>query len=432
MKLIVRSVFAFLLILITLTLKGQSIFSVGEKVFFKRTNRATFSISLVFSGGTANYDKSNEGIEYFALNWAVKGGIPNVDPVLLSEKLDSLGIEIEVESSLDYSIVTITALKKYWASSFDIFTQMMTNPSLDEVVFDNIKDELSLYAIYNQQDAENKLYQLSIQNLFNDSHYSKIPEGSVNSISKFENTSVSNYLSALKVKQTGFLTVVGDFEEVELEQIKAFAETQFKDRLEFKSEPIKVPESPLLISEEIETNYLRGMIVSPKLSSNEGFPMQLGMGILSSRLFQRIRNAEGLSYSPSSYYVPSAIRNPYSVIRLDTENPSKAMEVIAELIKEILENGFTEKELNNQKVTYLTEKYLSEETTTAQCKSLCYAALRNQLLTSEQLDQKIKDVKVEDIEKVMTKYLKSIYWSFIGNTDLISEELLLKASKIGG
>ena len=416
---------AFIYILISSGINGQIKSPNGEKVLFRYANRHTFSVAFVISGGTANYTKSNEGIENFALNWAVKGGIKNISPEELLKKIDSLGIEIEVISDLDYSAITITGLKRYWKSSFDIFTKILTEPLLDEDIYEDIKSELSLNAHYSQQDAENKLYLLSIQQLFGGRDYHKVPEGSPASLKQLQPSDVINYLTQLRDTQKGFIAVVGNFNDDELAQIKSLAESTFQDSgLDFPNKLLEIPKtSSISINEEkIKTNYLRGMIPSPALFSDEGFPMLLGIGVLNSRIFQRIRNEEGLSYGPEAYYAMGVIQNPYSVVRLDTESPQKALDIIIELLEEIQKYGVTEKELENQKSNYLTQRYLGEESTLDICKNLYLTGLRNQLFTTNEFNQKIKEVKVVDVNETLKKYLDNIYWTYLGNPELLSKK----------
>ncbi|NQZ75404.1 MAG: insulinase family protein [Ekhidna sp.] len=429
MKLITKILFIGLCLMFTTIVSAQSIVPIGDKTFFKKTDRQTFSVSIAFVGGTANYTKSQEGIEYLALKWALQGGVQGIDPIAVSKMKDSLGMEVAVESTFDCSVVTLTGLKKYWKSSFDLFTQLITKPSLNEDVFDDLKEELSLYAFFNQQDPEGYMYQQAIQEVFVGVDYAKIPEGSPSSINQLESKDVVNYLAKLLKQHKGFITIVGDFSDEDLVQIQAVGDKLFKgNELALTSSSFELPDQPLLLSREIETNYLRGTMISPGLGSKEGFPMLLGIEILSSRLFQRIRSEEGLSYDPGAYYVSSAIRKPYSLIQLDTENPSKAIELITEIVKDISSVGINEQELANHKVGYLRDKYLSQESTTAQSQALCGSVLRNQLLTIEELNQKVKDITIEDVNKALAKYLTNIHWKYMGNTELISAETLAKAS----
>lgn len=403
-----------------------------QKVIFKHVDRETFAISYVLEGGTANYSKAKEGIELLALNWAAKGGTQQLNPTGLSKTIDSLGIELEIVSRYDYSYVTMIGLKKYWRSSFNIFTNILSEPRLEKDVFANIKETLSLEAYYMQQDPESRLFLQSMRNVFKNTDYHKIPEGNPSSLNQLQADEVAKYLKQLLSNQKGFLAVVGDFNETERAEIQRFAEDKINSgEARYPNSFVKLPTSIWIKEADLETNYLRGMIISPGLMSEEGFPMLLGIQVLNSRIFQRIRNEEGLSYDPTAYYPIGIIQNPYSIVQADSENPEVALSHIMEILQVIKTSGITEKELKHQKSIYLTRKYLGEETTRDQCEQLILSVLRKQRMTSAQFDQKIRAVSTLQVNTVLAKYLNNIYWTYLGNSQLLSERVIKNSTEIG-
>ncbi len=418
-----------LLLILSLELYGQSTIEESTHFLYKQVDRETFSIAIVIKGGTSNYAKEKEGIEYMSLKWVVNGGIPGKTPSEVKMEMDSLGVQIEVESTLDYSTVVLTGLKKYWERSFEILSLMIKTPKLDAEVFEDLKEELGFYAFVNQQDPTNQIFQLSVVSVFKGSDYEKIPEGSPQSIEDLNKDIVSDYLSKLKLNMKGFLTVVGDFTDEEIERLKQFGSSIFSiEEADFPKSIYEIHQTPSINNQDISTNYLRGTIISPALSSDEGLPMLLGMEILSNKVFQKIRSEEGLSYAPQAYYAKGVIQNPYSVILIDTEKPVLVLESLSQLIKATITTGISEEELSRQKIQHLTEKYLSQETTSLICNDLYLSGLQNLVLTSNEYNQRINSITVEEINEVFTKYFKRIYWSYLGNKELINEKLINDAS----
>jgi predicted Zn-dependent peptidase len=421
-----------LLLIVLHELNGQTTIEEEKHYLYKKVDRETFSLAIVIKGGTSNYAKEKEGIEYMSLKWAVEGGIPEKDPSEVKMEMDSLGMQIEVESNLDYSTVVLTGLKKNWERSFEILSLMIKTPRLDDEIFEDVKEELGFYAFVNQQDPTNQIFQLSVGNLFKGSDYVKIPEGTPQSIEAFGKDIVSDYLTKLKSDMKGFLAVVGDFTNEELKIMKQFGSDIFStEEAESPKSNHKIHQISSINNQAISTNYLRGTIISPPLSSDEGLPMLLGMEILSNRIFQKIRSEEGLSYAPQAYYGLGVIRNPYSVILIDTEKPDLVLESLIQLIKSTITTGISEKELSRQKIQHLTEKYLSQETTSLICNDLYLSGLQNLVLTTNEYNQRINSITVEEINEVFTKYLTRIYWSYLGNKELINEKSMNDASYIG-
>ena len=103
-----------------------------------------------------------------------------------------------------------------------------------------------------------------------------------------------------------------------------------------------------------------------------------------------------------------------------------------EMLQIIKEEGITEKELIRTKSSYLTENYLSEETTPAQGQSLYLAALRNEYLITDQFNERINAVTVSEVNEVLKKYLTKVYWTYLGkNTEQFSSAIKERVTTVG-
>ena len=180
-----------------------------------------------------------------------------------------------------------------------------------------------------------------------------------------------------------------------------------------------LPAGPSIQSANLSMNYLRGMILSPLLTSEEGLPMLLGIQVLNQRIFDEIRGVHGLSYNPQAYHVNGPIRQSYSVIRVDTQSPAEVMNYLKAIIEKIKTEGTTQEELEARRSTYLTEYYLSEQTTAEQCNSLFMAILRGDPDLHYRFDERLNAVTKEEVEQVLNKYLTEIHWSYLGDVGLV-------------
>ncbi len=405
----------------------------APRVIFKDTPRKTFYMGYVIPGGVANYDKSKEGIEFMAVKWAISGGITGQSTNQLAKKMDDLGMQLEASSELDYSTIEVIGLKEFWKESLDIFIEILTKPGMDQKAFESVKEDLALQAFYTQQEPEGRLFQLSMNNLFSGTDYSKRSEGTASSINQLESEEVSNYFRQLIATKKGFFVVVGNFSKEEKEQIRNLVSNASTGSDSSKAnEPQQLPKSMSVTEAALETNYLRGLILSPELTEPDGFSMLMAIQVLNARIFNRIRSVEGLSYGPQAYYALGVLSNPYSVIQLDSESPLKAIQVIMEMLQIIKEEGITEKELIRTKSSYLTENYLSEETTPAQGQSLYLAALRNEYLITDQFNERINAVTVSEVNEVLKKYLTKVYWTYLGkNTEQFSSAIKERVTTVG-
>lgn len=147
----------------------------------------------------------------------------------------------------------------------------------------------------------------------------------------------------------------------------------------------------------------------------------LGGGSLSSRLGNRVRQQEGLSYGVGTYLNASsqderaelgvyAISNP--------ENKDRLLEVIAEEIAKIQKEGITEDELARAKEGYLQQQAVAR-TDDARLATLLVATLFNDRTMEFYADQEkeIADATLESVNEVIGNYInaKSLVISIAGD-----------------
>lgn len=136
-------------------------------------------------------------------------------------------------------------------------------------------------------------------------------------------------------------------------------------------------------------------------------------GSMSSRLFQKIREEKGLAYSIYSY--PASYKNTGLYTIYAGMNPNQ-LELVIELIKKevtkLIKEGINETELSKSKEQLKGNYMLGLESTNSRMNSIGKSELLlRYTLTPEQILEKIDNINIELIEKVIDR---------IFNTDKIS------------
>jgi len=421
------SAFVFIILIAFIHAQGQDNnpkeFSVnGLKVIYKKVPKQIVSVNFVIKGGTANYEKQEEGIEALALQWAVEGGTMNFPKNKLFENLESTGTEISYYPDYDFSTIEMNSLEENWLDSWQIFTDILFNPIFDIKQFNLFKKQLISDAKFNNQDPETKLRYLAMSNVFKGFDYEKVPEGSAESLSKLSSNRVRGYYKSILNKENCFLTIVGNLDEEELRKLltKTLQELPTgekilsKERFEIKKGDHKIHHR------KTETNHLRGYMNAPRLDSNEGIVMWLSMNILNERIIDVVRRREGLSYHPRAFYATGIIDNPYNFLYVSTSKPNLAIKFMVEVIDDVRQNGFEEKELSAQKATFLTDYYLGQQTTSSQSQEIVLNELRAGWQNIQTTPENIASISLENVNQTIRKYTDTIRWTYLGNEDIIS------------
>ena len=135
----------------------------------------------------------------------------------------------------------------------------------------------------------------------------------------------------------------------------------------------------------------------------------LGGGALSSRLGNRVRQDEGLSYTIQSAFQTSSIdeRSIFYIFAIvNPDNADKLNGVIREELDRLLKDGITEDELSQQKEGLLQKQQLQRTNDSSLAQLLGSHALtgRTMQFTSD-FEQRLRDLTVEDVNAALRKHI---------------------------
>ena len=130
-------------------------------------------------------------------------------------------------------------------------------------------------------------------------------------------------------------------------------------------------------------------------------------GSLNSRLFQHIREELGLTYTIYSYesqYQDTGLFHIYAAL-----NHSQATYVVSEILKcvrDFVKKGITSEELSSTKEQLITEYMLGMENTNFRMENNAkYLLLQGKCVTFDEIIDKIKNVRKEEVNLFLEKYL---------------------------
>ncbi|MDE0039046.1 MAG: pitrilysin family protein [Gammaproteobacteria bacterium] len=178
----------------------------------------------------------------------------------------------------------------------------------------------------------------------------------------------------------GTISIVGDFDPDEIVPVleKAFGDWEAKEEYARVDRPyVEVPAKILDIETPDKTNAV--MFAFQRIQMRDDHPdypamvignYMLGGGFLNSRLATRIRQQDGLSYGVGSQFGANAIDevgtfNGYAIFA--PENGDKVVAAFKEEVAKVLENGFTDEEVDAAKRGWLdaVQRQRSSDSTVA-------------------------------------------------------------------
>jgi predicted Zn-dependent peptidase len=388
----------------------------GIKVYFRQTPKNVISARLFVMGGTANYSLDQQGIESLALTAAINGGTTSKNKAQFNTAAEKIGTTFGSSSSLDYSEMNMTCLKTYWDKSWDLFAEAITSPGFNPDDFEIFRQQLISAAKQRESDPDAYLQETAMSFVFKGRGYEKIPDGSLASLEKLNADLAKNYYKNTISKARCFVVVVGNLTQDQVAaKVKSLNSLPAGTPARMNNQ-VKITESKEnIVERDIATNYLIGIMSAPQLTNPDGIPMQLAMDIIGDKLFVEIRTKRGLSYAPAGFMNTNAISSPYNGIYASTDSPKKVIQVMVNLLNEIKEKGFTEKDLTDKKQEFLTSYFMGLETSAAQSLALGRWAIRGNVLMYEQYTQRVNAATLKDLNRVVDENSNAIVWTYLGH-----------------
>ena len=221
--------------------------------------------------------------------------------------------------------------------------------------------------------------------------------------------------------QAGQLVVVGDFEEESTMEaltsmLKGWKARQPYERIP-RSEVVDVKADVVQISTPDKANafYFAGGVM-PLRDDDPDYPALIignyifgGGGALGSRLGDRIRQKEGLSYGVGSSFNASSLDPRATLTMYAIYNPANLQRIVDGINQELsryLENGPTQKELDDARRGYLQSQEVSrtEDSKLAQILESTLVADRTMDYYSK-LEQRIGDLTTEKVREIFHRHI---------------------------
>ncbi|MDY6844758.1 MAG: pitrilysin family protein, partial [Thermodesulfobacteriota bacterium] len=330
----------------------------GIRVLLKsRKLLPIMSIKSVFLGGLRFEDTQNNGIFNLMTEMLTKG-TENLKAQKIAQQLETSASVIYGFSGWNSFGLSGEALSNKFDLMFDIFSDIIVQPSFDTEEVDMKKEEV-ISAILRQEDNLTvSTFNLFVKNLYNGHPYGMNLLGKKETVSLFERKDLLENYKRYAVPQNMVISIVGDINETEvLDKISEKFEVLPKTELIIPNVPKIISHTAQKKAEKIKDKKQTHIIVgflSPTIKDQDRHSMEVLNTVLSrqgGRLFINIRDKLGLAYTVTSF-LQLGIDPGYFGIYIATspEKEEMAIEAIMKELKHINENSVTTEEIIRAKM----------------------------------------------------------------------------------
>lgn len=384
-----------------------------EVIFDKLESISTCSVGVFVKTGSRDESDTEEGISH-VLEHMIFKGTPTRSYFEISEEIDYLGANVNAHTTKEETVFYINALTQFLGKSVDILFDIVTNSTIDEKELEKEKDviveEIKMY----KDSPDDLVFETNYADCIN-GQYGKPIIGTEESVKGFTAEEIRKYYRERYTKDNILIVVSGNFDKDEIiqkinEYFRKLADTKVdrREKIDFsfnagkKTVSKDINQVNICISHKSEDYNSEKKVYTDILSNIIG-------GSMSSRLFQEIREKNGLAYSVytyNQYYLSGGLTSTY--IGTNLESYEKAIEITLLEFKKLRENGVTEEELQKSKNKYISRISFAMENPRSRMGILGnYYIRKNEILDTEKLKDEVNAVRLEDVNNfARTKYLE--------------------------
>jgi zinc protease len=400
----------------------------GLKVILKKNPaNAIIATNLYIRGGALNLTLETAGIEPLLFEVAAKGTAKYPKETLNAE-LARMGTQIGGNAERNYSVMLMRCVKTHFERSWDIFTDVVLNPTLDSLEVELAREQL-VAAIRQRGDHPDSYLELIGDARFYEGHpYAIDPVGTEASVSKITTGQMRQYLKENLLTSKLLLVVVGNVEKADLQNKVAVAFGQLPVGSYKPHYPAMVKHARGNVhtqAQELPTNYIIGYFVAPSLRDADYYAMRAAISVLNDRIFEEVRTKRNLSYAPSAY-LEDMLAN-CGKLYVTTVEPDTTIKVMLAEVKRLQNRLLNADGLRERINLSLTSYYLQNESNAAQAEFLARFELAGLgWRQSEKFNKNRKKVTPEQVMAVAQKYINNIQFVVIGDPAKIDQKLFTK------
>lgn len=337
-----------------------------------------------------------------------------------AKEIESLGGSINAYTSHDQTVYHITIASRFVETGLDILSDAIQHSTFDPVELEREREVILEEIRRGEDDPSRRLFKQTMATLYHQHPYRRPILGYEKTIRSIQRDEMISFFKKWYAPNHMVFIAVGDFDSLELEKKVREA---FKDfRPSSERLPQRIEEPP---SEEVRQAISHGnfketyLQVAFRISSvrHEDTPAldalaQILGGGESSRLVQRIKLEKGLVHSiHASSYTPKDPGLFFIGATLPAEQVGKTIEAILEEVGLLRQEGVTAEELHRVKVNIESDLIYNRQTVQGLARKIgFYEVTAGDVQFEKEYMRRIAILENEDIQRVLSKYLKKHSW----------------------
>ena len=396
-----------------------------QVVVYEMPYLRSVSMGVWVKAGSILESEQENGLSHFIEHMAFKGTTKRTARQIAQE-MDAIGGHMNASTSKLCTNYYVKVIDEDLPLAADILADIVIHPTLDESEFEKERGVILEEIAMVQDTPDDIVYDVLSRAMFAKQSLGQTILGEASSIEGYSVSQLSAYRNKYYSPTNTVISLAGNITQ---EYAKALVEEKFGDwqgsgNTLFPSQVINAPGKTLYLPKDTEQMHVCVGYVGDTMGTNAIFATAVlntifGAG-MSSRLFQRIREEQGLAYSVYSSPTNYPTCGDYTIyFGTMPKNTSVVLEQIDVEIQTLLQKGITAQEFLQAKAQLRSDYVLSLES----AYNRMHANGHNQLLLGRVVSpeitlQNIEKVTMEDVvERAQGIFTSKRSLAFVGKEE---------------
>jgi len=384
------------------------------------------SVGVWVSSGSRRETPDQNGISHFIEHMLFKG-TANRSAEAIARSVDSIGGNLDAFTAKEMVCFNTKVLDDHLPIAMDVLSDLVLNPAFRE---EDIEKEKGVILEEIKMDADSPDYlvhEIFSSNFWKDHSLGKPILGTRETVKRFNQAMVRDYYQSVYTPANLLITAAGNLTHDGLVNLarERFESLSVREPEPAQTAPTTHARVSLKSKKDLEQVHVCLGVPSYPIPHKDRFACYalntvLGGG-MSSRLFQNIRERQGLAYAVFSELNPYSDTGCLSVYAgTSLESARQVVELILKEFADLKQNVAPAEEVRRAKDHLKGSLMLSLESTSSRMSNLARQEMHFQrFFTLDELAESIENVTAEDIQRVAQTFFdqKQVALTVLGNLD---------------
>jgi len=398
----------------------------GLHVILRRNpSSEVVSAKAFLQGGLGYAGRQRAGLELLMLEIAEKQSA-SYPKEKMARELTRLGAQLTSRSQPDFSVFTLTTLRRSFGESMRIFLDALVHPVFTDSEL-ALARERRLSALKGEEENPDAyIERISVENTYGEHVFGANPLGT-EALVKAATAKQLRDLHASTVNRSRLLlVVVGNVTRPELEATLKPAVKDLPAGDYRASDVAAMPNgdrsSTKLVTRDLPTVYVSGFFPAASPKSDDYAATLVGMNILSDRLFEEVRTKRNLSYAAFAGLRRSGAA--LGQLYVSTPDPNAAVRVIRDEVEKMRTTAVSEEELKDQVRQMKTQILTNLQASNDIAETLGgWELMSGNWSAFETTLAKLDSITPEQVRRAMEKYAQHVDFALLGKTEGVDPKL---------